>query len=438
MRRRQFLRSGASLSAFTRAAVFQEEETPRTLDQRGASAQGGAAKRVLISRDELLGRALRGCDWMADISQVKDKTNPFYGAMKGEYDTRSRKWRFYGPFWHTGQAVRALLLAYDLKRDEKYLNHAVLGGEYMIRYQAMDKTDGKYYGFIDGKQAESTNTASQLEGFCALLDLYRVTADKRWRERFKLALDWVVKNLYLAPEGLFLNMFYASKYAFDTRAKARPLNDDAAFYHAYRELNKPAYLQIFREVSDRLLREEDPPGNFMKYAPCKPSAFGGEGHIHPRHAWWWGYPMLTAYDAFKEEKYLKAGIRACDWYLDNVSLDGACYYHNSLKGRHLSFDFCTSAVGCAVIMWVDLWKRTRQEKYRNAIEASLGFLLKAQFRQDVPDRNIRGAFFEGLYVPDGTMNQGYYFRDIATIFSARAMLEVLKAFDGQPLHYVEY
>jgi hypothetical protein len=148
--------------------------------------------------------------------------------------------------------------------------------------------------------------------------------------------------------------------------------------------------------------------------------------------------MLTAYDAFKEEKYLKAGIRACDWYVENVSLDGACYYHNSLKGRHLSFDFCTSAVGCAVIMWVDLWKRTHQEKYRQAIEASLGFLLKAQFRQDVPDPNIRGASFEGLFLPDGTMNQGYYFRDIATIFSARAMLEILKAFEGQQLYYVEY
>jgi hypothetical protein len=88
-------------------------------------------------------------------------------------------------------------------------------------------------------------------------------------------------------------------------------------------------------------------------------------------------------------------------------------------------------------MWVDLYNRTHDEKYVKEIETSLGFLLRAQFNRDVQDRNIRGAFFEGYLPPDGTLCPGFYIRDIATIFSTRAMLEVLKTFK-QDIYYIEY
>jgi uncharacterized protein YyaL (SSP411 family) len=148
--------------------------------------------------------------------------------------------------------------------------------------------------------------------------------------------------------------------------------------------------------------------------------------------------MLTAYDITGQEKYLGAAVRAAQWYIENNNLDGG-YYYNITKtgGKHLSFDFCTSAVGCAVIMWTDLYKRTGDEKYRSEIETSLGFLLRAQFSQDVEDPNIKGAFFEGYLPPDGTLCPGFYFRDIATVFATRAMLETLRTF-GDDTYYVLY
>jgi hypothetical protein len=367
-----------------------------------------------------------------------EKTNPDYGAMRGEYDTKNRQWSFYGPFWHTGQAIRTLLLAYKMTGNEKYLEHAVLAGEYLIKDHAMDKNDAKFYGFIHGRLCKGTNTASQLEGFMALHDLYKATKDPKWLERFHLAVDWVAKNLYLKSEGLFYNGYSAINDELTPIEQSRPTNDDAVLWTAYQEFKDPLYLQIFREVSDRLLKDEDPPGNWIIYKPCEPTAFDGRGDIHPRHAWWWGYPMLAAYDAFGEQKYLDAGLRAAQWYINNNNLDGGYYYHaTKTGGRHLSFDFCTSAVGCAVIMWTDLWKRTADEKYVKEIETSLGFLLRAQFNQDVEDRNIKGAFFEGYLPPDGTLCPGFYIRDIATIFSTRAMLEVLETFK-QDIYYIEY
>ncbi len=416
----------------------QEQKQSISLDQSRANTQSVNPNRIKIEREDLLNRALRGCDWLTDISQVLDKADSSYGAMKGEYDTKNRKWNFYGPFWHTGQAVRTLILAYNMTGKQKYLNHAILGGEYMIRYQTMDKEDKKFYGFIHRKESKEANTASQVEGFMALYDLYKVTKDVKWLERFHLAVDWVAKNLYLKGEGLFYNGYSAIKDELDPIEKSRPTNDDAIFGVAYKEFSDPLYLEIFREVSDRLLKDEDPPGNWMKYPPCRPEVFGGRGRIHPRHAWWWGYPMLTAYDLFGEQKYLDAGIRAAQWYIDNNNLDGG-YYYNVTKngGKHLSFDFCTSAVGCAIIMWTDLYNRTKEEKYVKEIETSLGFLLRAQFNEDVEDPNIKGAFFEGYLPPDGTLSPGFYIRDIATIFPVSAMLKILEIFEGD-VYYVEH
>jgi len=427
----------AGMLALSAGCAEQKKESLK-VDQSRASSQDGKPDRIKIKREYLLDRITAGCDWLTDVSQIMDKADPSYGAMRGEYDTKIRKWSFYGAFWHTGQAVRTLLLAYKVTGNEKYLKHAVLGGEYLIRFQVMDKNDKKFYGFVHGKAAESASSASQLEGFMALYDLYKVTKDPKWLERFHLAVDWVANNVYLKGEGLFYDTYSATRDLKAPIEKSRPHTDDAVFWVAYKEFKDQLYLQIFREVSDRLLKDEDPPGNWIKYKPCEPSAFEGRGDIHPRHAWWWGYPMLAAYDAFGEQKYLDAAVRAAQWYIDNNNLDGGYYYHTTKSGgKHLSFDFCTSAVGCAVIMWVDLWKRTGDEKYVKEIETSLGFLLRAQFNRDVQDQNIRGAFFEGYLPPDGTLCPGFYIRDIATIFSTRAMLEVLKTFK-QDIYYIEY
>jgi len=393
--------------------------------------------RSVIPREDLLEAALQGCNWLTDVGQVIEKDNPNFGAIRGEYDTKIREWSFYGPFWHTGNAVRALLTAFKMSGNRKYLKHAIWGGEYMIRNQVLDKKHMHFYGCI----IDHGNIASQLEGLRVLHDLYLVTGEKQWRERFRLAVDWVIKATYLKGEGLFINSFkanYPERYELDKKERARPLNDDATLYAAYQEFKEPIYLETFLEVADRLLRDEDPPGNWIEYYPCNPNSFGGLGHIHPRHTWWWGYPMLSAYDATGDRKYLECGIRSGDWYILNSTLDGAVYYHTTRNGKHLSFDFCTSAVGCAVIIWIDLWERLGEEKYLDAIERGLGFLLGAQFSRDAEDRNLRGAFFERLNPMDNTGNPGFHIRDIATIYGVQAMLRLLGALDNREFSYFGY
>ena len=216
----------AGMLALSAGCAEQKKESLK-VDQSRASSQDGKPDRIKIKREYLLDRITAGCDWLTDVSQIMDKADPSYGAMRGEYDTKIRKWSFYGAFWHTGQAVRTLLLAYKVTGNEKYLKHAVLGGEYLIRFQVMDKNDKKFYGFVHGKAAESASSASQLEGFMALYDLYKVTKDPKWLERFHLAVDWVANNVYLKGEGLFYDTYSATRDLKAPIEKSRPHTDDA-------------------------------------------------------------------------------------------------------------------------------------------------------------------------------------------------------------------
>jgi hypothetical protein len=60
--------------------------------------------------------------WLGDRAQVQDEAEPvekrhhqlsWKGAIKGEYSAALRKWHFFCPVWHTGQAVKAFTLGYQ-------------------------------------------------------------------------------------------------------------------------------------------------------------------------------------------------------------------------------------------------------------------------------------------------------------------------------------
>ena len=70
--------------------------------------------------------------------------------------------------------------------------------------------------------------------------------------------------------------------------------------------------------------------------------------------------------------------------------------------------------------WAELYARTEDPVYLEAIGRSLRFLAAAQFGDQADDPNVRGALWETLNVPDGTTRPGHRVRDIASIFAVRA------------------
>src|SRR5215471_18163685 len=80
-----------------------------------------------------------GCGWLTDVAQMKaDKLNGtetnthqlmhkhWRGALRGDYRAAERKWDFSCPMCHTGQALKALVMASRVLEDEQYLAAARL------------------------------------------------------------------------------------------------------------------------------------------------------------------------------------------------------------------------------------------------------------------------------------------------------------------------
>jgi hypothetical protein len=385
-------------------------------------------------------RMLLACSWMTGIAQIqnehltieKNARNPrierWKGAWRGEYSVADREWDFFGPVWHAGQAIKALVLAYRLTGEAALLDHARLGAHFLESQRISDNSN-KDYGLIIGCEdvGDQVNTSAVLE--CAIGLLLLADASGEWQcEHWALdAASWVARNAYLG-EGLFRDAYSIESWSWVPAPWAkktlptpgRPLLDDAIFLEAYRRTGNKEYRRIFYETADRLLRDEGPPGNWIRYWPCNIR----EGSLHPRQAYWWGYSQLAAYRDSGSATYLDCARRAGEWYLSAMRHDGGLMRGTYRDFNTDTFGHETSGIACAVILWLELWKITAEDRWLDASRKALHYCMRLQFTHPA-DPNLKGAVLEKVLSPDGTDRSPYHLRDLATIFFVQAASSVL-------------
>jgi uncharacterized protein YyaL (SSP411 family) len=347
--------------------------------------------------------------------------------MRTEYDSKSRVWSINGPVFHTGQAIRALLVARRRLADDSYLDAAVRAGGFLLR-ERIDEPGHPQRGLLMSLEQndDEINVQVTVEALSGLLDLYEATGDRRYLAAVRESVDILIRDAYLPNERLMLDHYSLSRREFfhdpENAVAARAVLDDAVLLRLSSVTGEHRYREVFLAMADRLLEEEGPPGTWLRFPPWEESV----GRIHNRKSWWWGWPLLAAHDATGDHRYLDGAIRSGDWYLERQNLDGGIYYTPSPDGRHNSFGLCTSVVAVAILLWADLRRRTGDAGYLPAIERGVGFLLAAQFADDCDDPDVRGALFESPRHPDGSLAPGYRVRDIAAIFAVRALDVVLE------------
>lgn len=390
-----------------------------------------------MDKIQLTERMDKACHWIADIAQVKTemldgnfRLRLHHSNWKGsvaEYDASQKQWYYYCAIWHTGQALKSLCRVYPVLKDARLLGAARLAAEFIVRNQVADRNDPDY-GLIFAYEDDPhrVNISAVLECLDGLFHFSGLTGEKQWRDCAVNAALWVKHKAYIAGQGIFRDCYDPQERAFVTRCygtEGRPLLDDGIFYQVYKITGDVACKQVFFEVAERLLMEEDPPGNWINYVPCNKDT----GAIHPRHAYWWGYPMRYAYAETKDTRYLDCLVRSGDWYAKAQRRDGGLFRNTYRDFTSDSLGHAASGMGCALIMWQSIEKITGQSRYRENIELGLQFLLNMQLTNP-SNPNLKGAIIEKMHrPPEGTDVLPYLIRDLGTIFFVQAVADYLQA-----------
>ncbi len=390
-----------------------------------------------LDRDALTSAVVAACDWISGVAQMKEDTlasehnshklehHHWRGALRGEYRASTRQWDFFCPVWHTGQAIKALVWASAALNRPDLLSAARLGAGFIEAERVTDQSDPNYgliFAFEDF--GDKVSTSAVLEALDGMFLLSDATGDGHYAELAQRAVAFEARHSYLG-DGLFRDQLDVKDSTYMPPAPGaekpgRPLNDDAILLKAVQRGGKPELRTIFYEVAERLLREEDPPGNWIGFGPCN----AGTGMIHPRQAYWWGLPMIDAFRDSRDPRYLACARRAGQWYQNAMRLDGGLFRGTRCDFKTDSFSHATSGVACAVRLWEELWEETRDEAWLESIRVGMNFCLSMQFR-NVRDPNLQGALIEGVEAPGGSDASPYYVRDIATIFFVQAASRLL-------------
>ena len=356
----------------------------------------------------------------APVGQVGAEMNyrDWRGAIRGEYSAAGREWGCCCPYWHTGQAVKALVMAAAVLNEPKLLDDARFCAGFLLANQRED-------GLFPSREVkpDEINTSATLESVDGLFLLSEATGDGQYREAALAALKWVAEHAWMPEKRLFRDIYNAERDEFVygiTSSQDRPLLDDAVFWTAYRLTGDERYRDIALATAETLLATENPPGNWIRYIPCSQA----RGYIHPRHAFWWGLPMLTLYRGTGDARFREAFFRAADWYRKALRRDGGIFRTTFTDFNTLSFGHATSGSACAARCFLAAYGESGDGGWLELAESALNFCGSMQLTNPA-DPNLRGAILEKVLPPDGTDKLPYHIRDLGTIFFIQAASEYL-------------
>ena len=391
------------------------------------------------------------CDWLSDIAQVKCEhaaDDPYHpevrhiheywrGAIKGEYTHGTGQWSFFCPVWHTGQAVKALVLAYRLSGEQKHLDAARLGAEFLTRNQVWDESrpdHGLILAYED--RDDLVNTSAILECLDGLIHLAQLDDSEDLWTRIVAAARWVLDKTYLVGEGLYSDIYDPAKQRLTGQGyvntkdgvPGRPLADDAIFASVYEKTGDKAFLDAFVRTCERLIEDQSPPGNWIDYAPCVAKT----GAFHPRHTYWWGKPLLQAYRLTKRPEFREAFITSGEFTLRGMRHDGGWIrglYQLDKQGQNLTtdcFGHAASGSACAAIFFLELLGETGDAKWLTVAEKALEYCMSVQMVNPEYE-GLKGVIIEKILPLDGTDRSPLHVRDLGTIFFITAAAKYMEA-----------
>ncbi|MHB9071448.1 MAG: hypothetical protein ACYC54_13910 [Sedimentisphaerales bacterium] len=388
--------------------------------------------------DEMKESLNLACNWIIKHSLCNNETidipksvhnyNYKYSNWTGvirEYNAQTREWYVFGPIWHTGQAIKALVMAYKILKDKTIIDAAEKCCRFILN-AAILNPDKEDFGMINSQENGEPMvswTSCMLEALDGLISMAELTGNDKYWDIVVNCLVWTQRKLFLKEEGLFLDNYnfetgtaYSAPNTLRHGVPGRPLIDDAVFLKGYQRTKNLEFRETFYLTAQRLLDEEYPEGNWIKFPPCDQVG----GFLHPRQAYWWGRPMIMAWQDSGQSEYLKCALRSANWYKKAQRLDGGMFRMTNLDFNTTSYGQATSGILSAACLWNDLIIAGYEDDYIKPLQQAIRFGHKMQFK-NTADVNLTGAILEKVLEPNGSDNPPFLIRDLGTIFYIQAL-----------------
>ena len=324
------------------------------------------------------------------------------GKSKCDYNLIEGKWYPYEPAWHTGQIIDALVDAYKVTKDKKYLGYAEKAGNWWCSLLITDnpKLNGMVSA-VHGDYVSDIVFATVTDGTPGLFNLYRTTGIKKYAEIPTSAGEWMLKHMKVPGRGLFYDAldpktgkvikedspFWPDKKKQKLYDVARPNNEGYLYKDMYKFTKNEKYKKVFLELCESLLKTQGPEGLWMDFMPNDKA----EETFHPRFNLWYAESLLEGYDMTHNKKYLEAAKKTLLTYQKAQRGDGTIYYVNYLDGKYGKGSITGSAVAFAGLLWIRMVEYGNGNEFKDSIEKSAEWILKNRFAINHPDKNLRGA-----------------------------------------------
>lgn len=370
--------------------------------------------------------------WIFDRARVTDPEHVCFGGLINDYDMAGRQWNIYESFWHTAQAVRALIALGKTDCPEtcgmmKYLAKRIINAPGNPRISgAVCRVEGRRKGELA--------TTTLTDGLPGLVDAYLVSSDPELYAALERSGNWL-ETCALDPVTGFCYSFMDGKTGVPTLhptyhgsdhpefANKRPEAEGASLLLLGRLLKRPELERAYKNILDYLAADQYPDGIWWNWSCNRRNP----DLAHARYNLWHAHAMLDGYTAFGDEKYLLAARKTARFYRNAQQLDGVIPYAIAPNGKGIAQQICGSAIAMSALLWLRLLSMEYDEDLAEGVRLSAEFLLYTQFSMDFFDENLRGAFFESSVVAP---NGGYSLvkvRDIATIFGLQFFAKLTSA-----------
>jgi hypothetical protein len=374
------------------------------------------------------------------ISQTSDYASSVLldanGKSKCDYVMTEGKWYDYEPPWHTGQIINALVEAYKVTKNKKYLSYAKKAGDWWCSLQIKDKS--KLNGMLRAIHGDGINFivfATITDGTPGLFNLYNATGIKKYAEVPTEAGKWMLANMYVPEQKIFYDAvdpvtgnvvkdnspFWPEKKNQVLFDLARPNNEGSLFKDMYLYTKDEKFKQVFIDLCESLVEKQDQYGLWMQFMPNKLET----GVYHPRFNLWYAESLLEGYDLTGNKKYLEAAKKTLLTYKKAQKKDGTIFYVNYVDGKDNENSITGSAVALAGSLWIRLVKAGVGEEFKTNIEKTAKWIMLNRFAENHPDKNLRGAVINlRTRRKEGKIWMAQ--RDIGTSFGIRFLVDYYK------------